>query len=205
MSTRADSLFSKPCRLQAAVTKGGLLPNTRHAEVAFVGRSNVGKSSLINLLLGLHNMARVSNTPGRTQQLFFFNVGDALMLVDMPGYGYAKASRKEARSWTGLIRDYLRERPQLKRVFLLIDSRHGVKSSDVQMMDLLDEAAVIYQLVLTKSDKVKKTDLEAVQQEAKELIKTRSAAFPELITSSTIYKDGLDLLRATIMHIVKGS
>jgi GTP-binding protein len=183
------------------------LPPEGPPEVAFAGRSNVGKSSLINGLTGQTHLARTSNTPGRTQALIFF-VPDpptaeeatlpAVALVDMPGYGYAKAPKDQVQSWNALIHAYLRGRPSLKRVFVLIDSRHGLKASDETIMNELDGAAVSYQLVLTKSDKVKSSELEKVQAATSEAIRKRPAAFPVVLATSSAKGDGMDALRAEI-------
>ena len=154
---RGEALFRGPCTFVKGVVSVADLPKDGRAEVAFAGRSNVGKSSLINALTGRTRLARVSVTPGRTRELNFFALGpdDTLYLVDMPGYGYARASKAEVKSWTRLIGDYLKGRRELKRVFLLIDARHGLKPNDKETMKLLDEAAVSYQAVLTKADKPK--------------------------------------------------
>ena len=161
---RGEALFKGPCTFVKGVVKIADLPHDGIPEIAFAGRSNVGKSSLINALTGRTSLARVSVTPGRTRELNFFTLGKdhALYLVDMPGYGYAKASKVAVRGWTRLIGDYLKGRRELKRVFLLIDARHGIKPNDRETMTLLDEAAVSYQAVLTKADKPKASELEAV-------------------------------------------
>lgn len=183
------------------------LPPEGPPELAFAGRSNVGKSSLINGLTGQTNLARTSNTPGRTQALIFF-VPDppaaddttlpALALVDMPGYGYAKAPKNQVASWNALIHAYLRGRPSLKRVFVLIDSRHGLKASDETIMNELDGAAVSYQLVLTKADKVKTSELARVQAATSQAVRKRPAAFPLVLATSSAKGDGMDELRAEI-------
>ena len=147
------------------------LPPVKGVEIAFAGRSNVGKSSLINALTGVRELARASNTPGRTRELNFFNIADALTLIDMPGYGYAKAPKKEVKKWQSMLRGYLRGRPGLTRAFVLIDSRHGVLAADEEMFDLLDESAVTYQLVLTKIDKLKPAEVEKVYAETEAVAK----------------------------------
>ena len=157
-----EAMFARPWQFVKSVPSLEFLPDTDRPEMAFAGRSNVGKSSLINALVGHRGLARTSNTPGRTQELNFFEVPHAsLFLVDMPGYGFAKAPKDKVDAWTQLVRDYLRGRPNLVRVFLLIDARHGIKSADEPIMDLLDEAAVSYQVVLTKIDKLKPREVDS--------------------------------------------
>lgn len=184
------------------------LPPEGPPEIAFAGRSNVGKSSLINALTGQKGLARTSNTPGRTQELNYFvpdgYSGSAddlppLALVDMPGYGFAKAPKAQVDQWTKLVFDYLRGRVTLKRVYLLIDARHGIKSNDADVMDLLDRAAVSYQVVLTKSDKIKPPAVEKLLAETREKIRRRGAAFPEVIATSSEKSVGIDDMRTAIM------
>jgi GTP-binding protein len=172
-------------------------------EIAFAGRSNVGKSSLVNALTGRKTLAKTSNTPGRTRQLNFFNLGDRLMIVDLPGYGYAQAGKKDIAAWTQLTRAYLRGRPQLRRVILLIDSRHGVKPNDREIMDELDETAVSYQVALTKVDKLKAGELEKVVAATAEELRRRPAAHPEIIPTSAEKGDGLDALRASLAELAE--
>ena len=191
-------LFAGPIEfLRGATAIDQLLPADR-PEVAFAGRSNVGKSSLINALAGRRNLARTSNTPGRTQELNFFALGEGLRLVDMPGYGYAEAPLAKVKAWNALILDYLRGRPNLRRVYVLVDARHGLKPNDEAVMDTLDKAAVSYQLVLTKADKVKPSELAAREREAAEAIRRRPAAHPAVLATSSAKGDGMDALRAEV-------
>src|SRR5512145_2376589 len=197
---RGEALFKGQCIFVKGVVAIDGLPRDGKPEIAFAGRSNVGKSSLINALTGRTSLARVSVTPGRTRELNFFTLGkdEALYLVDMPGYGYAKASKAQVKGWTRLIGEYLKGRRELKRVFLLIDARHGIKPNDEETMKLLDEAAVSYQLVLTKADKPKASELAAVQGKvAAELVK-HPAAHPQTITTSARFGSGIPELRAAI-------
>ena len=174
------------------------LPDASLPEVAFAGRSNVGKSSLVNAITGRKKLARASTEPGRTRELNFFRVGDTLRLVDLPGYGYAKAGKADIDRWTALTRDYLRGRSSLKRVILLIDSRHGLKPHDKEVMDALDTSAVNYQVVLTKADKLKPTELAACAADTAAAIKKRPAAHPDIITTSAETGQGIEALRAEI-------
>ena len=178
------------------------LPPASGVEIAFAGRSNVGKSSLINALTGVKELARASNTPGRTRELNFFNIAGRLTLIDMPGYGYAKAPKKEVKKWQSMLRGYLRGRPGLTRAFVLIDSRHGVLAADEEMFDLLDESAVTYQLVLTKIDKLKPAEVEKVFAETEAVVKKRAAAFPLIHATSSDKFTGLDQLRAEIAGLL---
>ena len=192
-------LFAGPVDfLKGVVALDGLPPADR-LEVCFAGRSNVGKSSLINALTGRKALARASNTPGRTQELNFFQTdGVPMFLVDMPGYGFAKAPKAKVDAWTGLVNDYLRGRPTLARVYLLIDSRHGIKPVDATVLDMLDTAAVSYQIVLTKADKIPPHALEAVAAGARKALARRPAAYPELIATSSETGAGIDMLRGAI-------
>jgi GTP-binding protein len=200
-AARALALFKSPASFVLGVAEVAGLPPGGRPEIAFAGRSNVGKSSLLNALLGRRSLARVSNTPGRTRELNYFAVGDDLYVVDMPGYGYAKAPKSLVKGWTQLIHDYLRGRPQLKRVMLLIDSRHGLKSSDREIMTLLDKAAVSYQIVLTKADKPKSGDLAPVLRETGAELKKHAAAHPLVLATSAVEGLGIDELRAAIAEL----
>lgn len=191
-------LFAGPIEFERGVVGMEHLPDAELPEIAFAGRSNVGKSSLINALTGRLKLARASTEPGRTRELNFFRMGDRMRLVDLPGYGYAKAPKGEISRWTKLTRDYLRGRTSLKRVILLIDGRHGLKPDDVTVMDALDKAAVIYQLVLTKADKVKPTEIEELRAATAAAIAKRPAAHPEIIPTSAEKGFGIEQLRAEI-------
>lgn len=191
-------LFAGPVAFELGVARMEQLPKGDLPEVAFAGRSNVGKSSLINALCGRKALARASVEPGRTRELNFFRFGDRLRLVDMPGYGYAKAPKAEIARWTGLVRDYLRGRQPLKRVVLLIDARHGLKPHDIEVMDALDTAAVSYQIALTKADKIKPTELSEREAATHAALKTRPAAHPVLIPTSAETGAGIEILRAEI-------
>jgi GTP-binding protein len=172
------------------------------AEVAFAGRSNVGKSSLINALVRQSGLARTSNTPGRTQELNFFTSDAPLYLVDMPGYGFAQAPKEKVEAWTALVTDYCRGRPTLSRIFLLIDSRHGLKPADLDVMDMLDAAAVSYQVVLTKADKINAYALPDLLAATKESLAKHPAAYPEVIATSSETGAGIPQLRAAIARIL---
>jgi GTP-binding protein len=200
---RCKALFKGPCTFVKGVVRIVDLPQDGRPEIAFAGRSNVGKSSLINALTGHSRLARVSVTPGRTRELNFFTLGKdrALYLVDMPGYGYAQASKSAIKGWTRLIGDYLRGRRELKRVFLLIDARHGIKPNDKETMKLLDEAAVSYQVVLTKADKPKASELAEVQARVASELAKHPAAYPQIITTSARLGSGIPELRAAIAGI----
>jgi GTP-binding protein len=202
---RGEALFKGGCSFVKGVVKIDGLPTDGKPEIAFAGRSNVGKSSLINALTGRTSLARVSVTPGRTRELNFFTLGkdNALYLVDMPGYGYAKASKAAVKGWTRLIGEYLKGRRELKRVFLLIDARHGIKPNDRETMTLLDEAAVSYQAVLTKADKPKASELEAVTAKVRAELAKRPAAFPQVIVTSARMGEGIKELRAAAAQVAK--
>jgi GTP-binding protein len=204
----ARRIFSGPIRFLLSAPKLDFLPQPIVQEVAFAGRSNVGKSSLINALTNRNGLARTSNTPGRTQELNFFDVGGnegeipLFRLVDMPGYGYAKAPKDLVKRWRFLVNDYLRGRAVLKRVLVLIDSRHGLKEVDMTLLDMLDEAAVSYRIVLTKSDKIKATELAAVTEATAAAIRKRPAAHPEIIATSSEKGMGLPELRAAVLDAI---
>ncbi|WP_425052877.1 ribosome biogenesis GTP-binding protein YihA/YsxC [Psychromarinibacter sp. S121] len=183
--------------LKGVVAMNGLPPADR-MEICFAGRSNVGKSSLINALTGRRALARTSNTPGRTQEINFFTVGDGLFLVDLPGYGFAKAPLPVVEKWQRLLRAYLTGRQSLRRAFVLVDSRHGVKDPDEEIMKELDRAAVTFQVVLTKTDKVKAAELDKVLEQVRQRLAKHPAAFPGIITTSSQKGDGIDTLRAVI-------
>lgn len=204
-------LFGNPWIFIRGVPSLKFLPPEGPSEVAFAGRSNVGKSSLINALTGQKGLARTSNTPGRTQELNYFvpdgysgEDGDLppMALVDMPGYGYAQAPKEQVDAWTKLVFDYLRGRRTLKRVYVLIDSRHGVKKNDEEVLSLLDKAAVSYQLVLTKTDKIKEAGVPRLIADTMEKIRKRPAAYPVVLSTSSEKAKGLDELRAAIIETI---
>lgn len=194
----ARVLFARPALfLMGAVSIDGLPPPDL-PEVAFAGRSNVGKSSLINALVGQKHLARASNEPGRTREVNFFVLDERLRLVDLPGYGWAKASKDAVRKFQNLGRAYLRGRPNLKRVYLLIDARHGLKAVDTEALDALDQSAVSYQIVLTKADKLKPAEVEAVTERTLKAIARRPAAFPRVLATSSEKGTNIPVLRAEI-------
>jgi len=191
-------LFAGPIDfLKGVVAMSGLPPADR-LEVCFAGRSNVGKSSLINALTGRKALARASNTPGRTQEINYFTLGEERYLVDLPGYGYANAPLAKVEQWQRLLKQYLSGRQTLRRAFVLIDARHGIKAVDEEIMSLLDSAAVTFQCVLTKADKVKAKDREAVLKQVRGKLSSHPAAFPEILLTSSEKGDGITTLRAII-------
>ena len=194
-------LFAADCQFFYAAQRLDQLPDMGLPEVAFAGRSNVGKSTLVNALTGRHALARASNTPGRTRQLNFFDLGRRLTLVDMPGYGYAQAGKDVKADWQGLMFEYLRGRPTLRRVVLLLDSRIELKASDLAVMGLLDRAAVTYQLVLTKADGVKPGALARKQDEVRAAARKHPAAHPVMLTTSSETSLGMDGLRAELARL----
>jgi GTP-binding protein len=196
-------LFAGPCDFFFAAAKSDGLPPLGAPEVAFAGRSNVGKSSLVNTLTGRLSLARTSNTPGRTQELIFFNLADRLTLVDMPGYGYAAVAKSKSASWGELVRDYLRGRSSLMRVFVLIDGRHGLKESDHETMKQLDAAAVSYAVVLTKRDEVKLAEQPARVEATIAALRTHPAAYPDVIFTSSRNGEGVAELRGHIARILR--
>jgi len=196
-------IFAGEADFKWASTAIDNLPPMNSVEIAFAGRSNVGKSSLVNALTNRKTLARTSHTPGRTQQLNFFDIGGHFMLVDMPGYGYAAVSKAKVEAWTDVIIDYLKGRANLARVYVLIDGRHGVKDVDRDVMNLLDTAAVSYALVLTKHDEVKKADSEKIIAATRLEIAKRPAAYPEIIFTSSRTGDGIPDLRTAIARLLE--
>ena len=191
-------LFNKRCDFVLSVASLKQLPPDDKIEVAFAGRSNVGKSSLINALFGQRKLAKTSSTPGRTQQLNYFNLNDAIYIVDLPGYGFAKAPKEIVKNWQKLINTYLVGRANLRRVFVLIDSRHGIKKIDEEIMDMLDTAAVTYQIVLTKTDKISEKELNKVLEDTNKKIEKHTAAYVRVLATSSEKNLGLDKLKAEV-------
>ncbi len=194
----ARVLFARPALFLMGAAKIEQLPTPDLPEVAFAGRSNVGKSSLINGLVNQKHLARASNEPGRTREVNFFVLDERIRLVDLPGYGFARASKTTVKTFQNLGRDYLRGRPNLKRVYLLIDARHGLKEPDGEALDALDKSAVSYQIVLTKADKIKPREVDEVVERTLKAISKRPAAFPRVLATSSEKGAGLPTLRAEI-------
>jgi len=197
---RARVLFAHEVTFMMGAVQMDGLPPADLPEVAFAGRSNVGKSSLINAVAGRLHLARASNEPGRTREVNFFVADDQLRLVDLPGYGFARAGKRDVRKFQNLGRDYLRGRPNLKRAYLLIDARHGLKSVDTEALDAFDLAAVSYQIILTKSDKLKAAEVEAVTAKTLAAVAKRPAAFPRVLATSSEKGTGIPELRAEILQ-----
>lgn len=191
-------LFKQDCIFLRGTQDYKDMPEFNLPEVGFIGRSNVGKSSLLNALTNRHTLARISKTPGRTQQINFFKLNNQIILVDMPGYGYAQASKKMIESWTKLIQDYLSYRTSLKRIYLLVDIRHGLKPNDQEMMSLLDTQGISYQVILTKDDKVSSHHSQTIYDQTYHQIKNHAAAYPEIISTSAQTKKGIDQLQLEI-------
>ena len=195
-------LFNKKCDFVLSVANLKQLPADNLEEIAFAGRSNVGKSSLINALFGQRKLAKTSSTPGRTQQLNYFNLDNKLYVVDLPGYGFAKAPKEIVQNWQRLINTYLVGRANLRRVFLLIDSRHGIKKIDEEIMDMLDKAAVTYQIVLTKIDKISSKELDKVLQDTQSIVAKHTAAHISVLKTSSEKNLHLDELKAEVADLI---
>ena len=196
-------LFKQTCRFVKGATRPDHYPPTRFPEVAFIGRSNVGKSSLINAVVKRKELARTSNTPGRTQEINFFSLDDALMIVDLPGYGFAQAPTNVKDKWIDQSLAYFRTREQLLRVFILVDSRHGLKKSDLEFMSFLDVVPITYQLVLTKCDKTKQAEIDQLKTDIELRLKKHAAAFPEVLLTSAKDKIGLYEIRGVLLKLLQ--
>lgn len=197
----ARKLFAQSCECLLAAAVPEQFPDTPLPEVAFIGRSNVGKSSLINALTGRKSLARASNTPGRTQQIVFFNLNQKLMIVDLPGYGHAEAPAGASKQWNSLTRHYLKNRPNLRLVCLLIDSRHGAKDNDISMMDFLDSVAVNYQVVLTKADQIPDKEKEQKTKQANDILKEHPAARTSALLTSANKVAGISELQMLLAEM----
>ncbi|MDX1974089.1 MAG: ribosome biogenesis GTP-binding protein YihA/YsxC [Rickettsiales bacterium] len=197
-----NNFFKRPCEFIAGAATIESLPEMTHPEFAFVGRSNVGKSSLLNALVGQKHLVRTSQSPGHTKQLNFFLLAEKMMLVDMPGYGYAKVGKQQLRDWDQLIKRYLMGRANLKRTYVLIDARRGIMESDEDFMTVLDNAAVNYQLLLTKCDSVKEADINSILQSSVKIIKSHPAAHPDIIATSSEDGRGIETLQAYLMELI---
>lgn len=200
---KGAKLFLQPCTFVLSVANLNQLPLSDLPEVAFAGRSNVGKSSIINAVTSKKGLAKTSSTPGRTQQLNYFNLAEKIHIVDLPGYGFAQAPESLVKQWQKLIFAYLQGRVNLKRVFLLIDSRHGIKKVDTEIMDMLDKAAVTYQIVLTKADKISEKALQKILEETKKIVDKHAAAYTSVLATSSEKKRGLDELKAEIASLTE--
>ena len=199
---RGRKLFSGPVDFLKGVVAMDGLPGADRIEICFAGRSNVGKSSLINALTNRKGLARASNTPGRTQEINFFELGEEHYLVDLPGYGYANAPISIVDKWQQLLKNYLSGRPNLRRAFVLIDSRHGIKPVDEEIMQLMNRSALAFQVILTKIDKIKEHELEKTLLQVREKLSKHPAAFPELVTTSSGNGEGIVTLRAIISDLI---
>lgn len=200
---KGAKLFLQPCTFVLSVANLNQLPLSELPEVAFAGRSNVGKSSIINAVTSKKGLAKTSSTPGRTQQLNYFNLAEKIHIVDLPGYGFAQAPESLVKQWQKLIFAYLQGRVNLKRVFLLIDSRHGIKKVDTEIMDMLDKAAVTYQIILTKADKISEKALQKILEETKKIVDKHAAAYTTVLATSSEKKRGLDELKAEIASLTE--
>ena len=195
--------FSKPCEFMFGITEPKQMPQSKIPEVAFAGVSNVGKSSLINALTYQNRLCRVSKTPGSTKQINFFNLDNIIWLVDLPGYGFSKTSKKQKKHWHQLMTFYLNNRSTLRRVLLLVDGRHGIKESDLNIMDLLSAAAVVFEIVITKIDKLNNDEVEKTISSVRTNIERYSNSFPRIIATSSQKGAGIDMLRGEIAVILK--
>lgn len=202
MTISINKIFSAKCEFIIGATRIEDIPPTHLSEVAFIGRSNVGKSSLINKLVNQKSLARVSQNPGCTKQINFFNLGDFIYLVDLPGYGYAKISKSQRNNWNEIIYSYLIGRPHLKRIFLLIDSRHEFKEIDIKTMSFLNDCAVTYQIVLTKIDKMEPTPLNEQVKKMQKIITKHAACHPDILLTSTKNNVGIDQLKNIIAEFI---